>query len=47
MLTVQGVVGRVKMEGLSGTQRVQVIFHAQIPSTGMTVILKAAGDQIS
>jgi putative ABC transport system permease protein len=45
-LTVQGVVGRVKMEGLSqDSKRVQGYFpFAQIPSNGMTVILKAAGD---
>jgi predicted permease len=46
VLTVQGVVGRVKMEGLSqDSKRVQGYFpYAQIPSGGMTVILKAAGD---
>ncbi len=45
-LTVQGVVGRVKMEGLSqDSKRVQGYFpHAQIPTGSMTVILKAAGD---
>jgi putative ABC transport system permease protein len=46
VLTVQGVVGRVKMEGLSqDSNRVQGYFpFAQIPNGGMTVILKAAGD---
>lgn len=46
VLTVQGVVGRVKMEGLSqDSKRVQGYFpFAQIPSGGMTVLLKAAGD---
>lgn len=46
VLTVQGVVGRVKMEGLSqDSKRVQGYFpFAQIPGSGMTVILKAAGD---
>jgi putative ABC transport system permease protein len=46
VLTVQGVVGRVKMEGLSqDSKRVQGYFpFAQIPSGGMTVILKASGD---
>ena len=45
-LTVLGVVGRVKMEGLStDSKRVQGYFpFAQIPSGGMTVIMKAAGD---
>ena len=45
-LTVLGVVGRVKMEGLgTDSKRVQGYFpFAQIPSGGMTVILKAAGD---
>jgi putative ABC transport system permease protein len=46
VLTVQGVVGRVKMDGLSqDSKRVQGYFpYAQIPRGGMTVILKAAGD---
>lgn len=46
VLTIQGVVGRVKMEGLSqDSKRVQGYFpHAQVPNGGMTVILKAAGD---
>jgi predicted permease len=45
-LTVLGVVGRVKMDGLStDSKRVQGYFpFLQIPSGGMTVILKAAGD---
>ena len=45
-LTVLGVVGRVKMEGLSqDSKRVQGYFaFAQNPSSDMTVILKAAGD---
>ena len=45
-LTVLGVVGRVKMESLgTDSKRVQGYFpFAQIPSGGMTVILKAAGD---
>jgi putative ABC transport system permease protein len=45
-LTVLGVVGRVKMDGLStDSKRVQGYFpFAQIPSEGMTVIIKAAGD---
>lgn len=45
-LTVIGVVGRVKMEGLSqDSKRVQGYFSfAQIPVSGMTVIIKAAGD---
>jgi putative ABC transport system permease protein len=45
-LTVLGVVGRVKMEGLStDSKRVQGYFpFAQIPNGGMTVIIKAAGD---
>jgi predicted permease len=45
-LTVVGVVGRVKMEGLSqDSNRVQGYFpFAQIPSSDMTVVLKAAGD---
>jgi putative ABC transport system permease protein len=46
VLTIVGVVGRVKMEGLAtDSKRVQGYFpYAQIPSSGMTVILKAAGD---
>jgi putative ABC transport system permease protein len=46
VLTIQGVVGRVKMEGLSqDSKRVQGYFpYAQIPSGSMTVIIKAAGD---
>jgi putative ABC transport system permease protein len=46
LLTVLGVVGRVKMEGLSqDSKRVQGYFpFAQIPNGSMTVILKAAGD---
>jgi len=45
-LTVLGVVGRVKMEGLSqDSNRVQGYFpYAQTPFGGMTVILKASGD---
>lgn len=45
-LTVLGVVGRVKMEGLSqDSKRVQGYFpFAQIPNGGMTVIIKAAGE---
>jgi putative ABC transport system permease protein len=45
-LTVLGVVGRVKMEGLSqDSNRVQGYFpFGQISSGGMTVILKASGD---
>jgi putative ABC transport system permease protein len=45
-LTVLGVVGRVKMEGLSqDSNRVQGYFpHAQVPNGSMTVIIKAAGD---
>jgi putative ABC transport system permease protein len=46
LLTVLGVVGRVKMEGLSqDSNRVQGYFaFAQNPSDDMTVILKASGD---
>ncbi len=46
LLTVVGVVGRVKMEGLSqDSRRVQGYFpYAQTPGGGMTVIIKAAGD---
>jgi putative ABC transport system permease protein len=45
-LTVLGVVGRVKMEGLGqDSNRVQGYFpFAQLPDSAMTVILKAAGD---
>ncbi len=45
-LTVVGVVGRVKMEGLSqNSNRVQGYFPFwQLPFTGMTVIIKATGD---
>jgi len=46
VLTVLGVVGRVKMEGLSqDSNRVQGYFSfAQMPFSGMTVITKTAGD---
>ncbi|HLN97217.1 MAG TPA: ABC transporter permease [Pyrinomonadaceae bacterium] len=46
VLTVLGVVGRVKMEGLSqDSKRVQGYFpFSQIPNDDMTVIIKAAGD---
>jgi predicted permease len=46
LLTIQGVVGRVKMEGLSqDSMRVQGYFpFAQVPNNDMTVVLKAAGD---
>jgi len=45
-LTVLGVVGRVKMEGLSqDSNRVQGYFaFKQNPSSDMTVVLKASGD---
>ncbi|MGH9916369.1 MAG: ABC transporter permease, partial [Pyrinomonadaceae bacterium] len=45
-LTVLGVVGRVKVEGLSqDSMRVQGYFpFAQIPRSAMTVVLKASGD---
>jgi putative ABC transport system permease protein len=45
-LTVLGVVGRVKMDGLGqDSNRVQGYFpFAQLPDSAMTVILKAAGD---
>jgi putative ABC transport system permease protein len=45
-LTVLGVVGRVKMEGLSqDSNRVQGYFPFwQLPFNGMTVIIKATGD---
>jgi len=44
--TVVGIVGRVKMEGLSqDSNRVQGYFpFAQLPFNGMTVIVKASGD---
>jgi len=46
LLTVVGVVGRVKMESLSGdSNRVQGYFSfAQIPFGGMAVIMKGTGD---
>jgi putative ABC transport system permease protein len=46
LLTVMGVVGRVKMEGLSqDSRRVQGYFpFAQMGFSGMTVIAKASGD---
>ncbi|MFZ0062956.1 MAG: ABC transporter permease [Pyrinomonadaceae bacterium] len=46
VLTVVGVVGRVKMEGLSqDSNRVQGYFpHAQLPFGGMAIIIKASGD---
>jgi len=46
VLTVLGVVGRVKMEGLSqDSNRVQGYFSfAQMPFSGMTVITKASAD---
>jgi putative ABC transport system permease protein len=46
LLTVVGVVGRVKMEGLSqDSKRVQGYFpFLQIPNGGMTVIIKGASD---
>ncbi len=46
VLTVLGVVGRVKMEGLSqDSNRVQGYFpFAQMPFSGMTVIAKASAD---
>ncbi len=45
-LTVVGVVGRVKMEGLTqDSNRVQGYFpFAQVPFSGMTVIIKASAD---
>src|SRR5262249_30997650 len=45
-LEVVGVVGRVKMEGLSqDSHRVQGYFvYAQMPPGGMTVIIKSSGD---
>jgi predicted permease len=46
LLTVLGVVGRVKMESLSqDSNRVQGYFpFAQIPNGAMTIIVKASGD---
>jgi putative ABC transport system permease protein len=46
LLTVVGVVGRVKMEGLGeDSKRVQGYFpFAQLPASNLTVIVKAAGD---
>jgi putative ABC transport system permease protein len=46
VLNVIGVVGRVKMEGLAqDSNRVQGYFpFAQVPSAGMTVIVKGASD---
>lgn len=46
VLTIVGIVGRVKMEGLSqDSNRVQGYFPTwQVPLTGMTVIMKASGD---
>ncbi len=46
VLTVLGVVGRVKMESLNqNSDRVQGYFpFAQVPNGGMTVVLKAASD---
>ena len=46
VLTVVGVVGRVKMDGLSqDSRRVQGYFpHAQLSFGGMAVIIKASGD---
>lgn len=46
LLTVQGVVGRVKMDGLTqDSNRVQGYFpFLQIPSSGMTVIVKGSAD---
>ena len=46
LLTIIGVVGRVKMEGLGqDSKRVQGYFSlAQFPSSGMGIIIKAAGD---
>jgi putative ABC transport system permease protein len=46
LLTVLGVVGRVKMEGLSqDSNRVQGYFpFEQVPNGGMTVIIKGASD---
>lgn len=46
LLTVQGVVGRVKMEGLGqDSNRVQGYFpFLQLPGSGMTVIVKGSAD---
>jgi putative ABC transport system permease protein len=46
LMTVIGVVGRVRMEGLTeDSNRVQAYFaSAQLPYSGMTVLMKAAGD---
>lgn len=46
LLTVLGVVGRVKMEGLGqDSHRVQGYFpFLQLPAAGMTVIVKGSGD---
>jgi putative ABC transport system permease protein len=46
LLTVQGVVGRVKMEGLGqDSHRVQGYFpFLQLPGSGMTVIVKGSAD---
>jgi putative ABC transport system permease protein len=46
LLTVLGVVGRVKMEGLSqDSNRVQGYFpYAQLPNGGMTIIVKGQAD---
>ena len=46
VLTVIGVVGRVKMDGLSqDSHRVQGYFAlAQLPASGIGIIIKAAGD---
>ncbi|HET6892333.1 MAG TPA: FtsX-like permease family protein, partial [Pyrinomonadaceae bacterium] len=48
-LTVMGVVGRVKMEGLAqDSNRVQGYFpFFQLPFSGMTVIIKSSGDPSS
>jgi putative ABC transport system permease protein len=45
-LTIVGVVGRVKMEGLTrDSNRVQGYFpFAQVPFNGMTVVIKSSGD---
>jgi putative ABC transport system permease protein len=47
-LTVVGVVGRVKMEGLSqDSNRVQGYFPFwELPFSGMTVVIKATGDPV-
>ena len=46
VLTVVGIVGRVKMEGPSqDSNRVQGYFpFAQLPFNGMTIVIKASGD---